>query len=82
MEESAESEEQQQPDKYSLEDYNSLKQAIASGVFTVKYGETTVTYRGIESMQKILRMMESELFDNSVNGQVRHVAIRYDGGDR
>lgn len=47
---------------YTLEQYNSLKAAIATGSQTVKYGDKTVEYRSLSEMTQILRMMETELF--------------------
>lgn len=48
--------------KYSIEQYKALKDAIASGTYSVSYGDKQVTYRSIEDMRLLLAIMEDELF--------------------
>jgi hypothetical protein len=45
---------------YSQAQIEGLKKAIASGVLTVRHGETSTTFRSLAEMQETLRMMESE----------------------
>ncbi|MDL2289950.1 hypothetical protein LJB95_00915 [Paludibacteraceae bacterium OttesenSCG-928-F17] len=52
---------------YTPEAYIALKEAIASGVHSVNYGDKSVTYRSLSDMKKILADMESELFGKSKN---------------
>ncbi len=47
---------------YTIEQYQALKSAIASGSYSVSYGDKTVTYRSLAEMKSILGMMEDELF--------------------
>lgn len=42
-----------------------LKTAIASGVLTVKHGDTLTTFRSLAEMKQVLRDMEAELAGNS-----------------
>lgn len=46
---------------WTIEEYNSLKAAIATGAKTVKYADKEVTYRSIEEMSAVLRAMAEEL---------------------
>jgi len=48
--------------RFTVEQYEKLKEAIAKGVRTVAYGDKTVTYMSMDEMLKVLRMMEEELF--------------------
>ena len=47
---------------YTVGQYETLKAAIASGSYSVSYGDKTVTYRSLADMKSILAMMEDELF--------------------
>lgn len=47
---------------YTHEQYAALKAAIATGAYSVNYGDKHVTYRSMDEMQRLLAMMESELF--------------------
>lgn len=46
---------------YTIEDYNTLKKAIAQGALRVRYGDKEVEYRSLNDMQRILGMMAEEL---------------------
>lgn len=46
---------------WTIEQYNTLKEAIASGTKTVKYSDKEVTYRSLEEMMTLLRAIEREL---------------------
>jgi hypothetical protein len=48
--------------RFTIEQYEKLKEAIVNGVYSVTYGNKTVTYRTIADMLKALELMESELF--------------------
>lgn len=47
---------------YSIEQYEALKEAIASGATTVTYGDKTVGYRSLAEMKELVRMIEAEVF--------------------
>lgn len=50
---------------YTLEQYRALKGAVAEGALSVRYADRyadrSVTYRSVEEMLRILRLMEDEL---------------------
>lgn len=46
---------------YTLEQYTELQAAIAMGALVVRHNDRTVTYRSLDEMQRILRMMAEEL---------------------
>ena len=50
---------------YTVEQYNSLSEAIASGALTVKYADKEVTYRSLADMLRTQQLMEAELFPNN-----------------
>lgn len=52
---------------YTLEQYTLLKEAIANGSESVKYGDKEVKYRSLSDMMRVLSLMEAELFPNSPN---------------
>lgn len=68
---------------YTLEQYYTLKAAIAGGSKTVKYGDKLVEYRSLDEMLEILNLMKAELFPNTgeVAGQPsrRRVVAFYKG---
>ena len=45
----------------ALEQYRALKGAVAEGALSVRYADRSVTYRSVEEMLRILRLMEDEL---------------------
>ena len=47
---------------FTLEQYNSLIEAIATGANSVRYGDKTVTYNSLNDMIKVKHLMEAELF--------------------
>jgi hypothetical protein len=53
---------------YTLEQYTELQAAIAMGALVVRHNDRTVTYRSLDEMQRILRMMAEELGVNAQNG--------------
>ncbi|QKC83261.1 hypothetical protein [Mesorhizobium sp. NZP2077] len=42
-------------------DINAIKKAMASGVLTVKHGETLTTFRSMSEMERVLARMEAEV---------------------
>jgi hypothetical protein len=46
---------------YTQSQIDALKTAMASGVLTVRHGETTTTFRSLAEMQKQLSIMESDV---------------------
>lgn len=65
---------------YSQTQIDSLKKAIASGVLTVRHGETQTTYRSLAEMQKVLEMMESEV--NPTSAPPRRTVAAFSRGHR
>lgn len=54
--------------KYTLLQYNSLSEAIASGATEVSYGDKKVVYRSLEDMLRLQIEMERCLFpQNNAN---------------
>ena len=60
---------------YTVEQYETLKRAIVNGVQSVSYGDKTVNYRSIADMKEALRIMEGELFPETVPRRRRLVTI-------
>jgi len=46
---------------FTIEQYNTLKAAIAQGSKVVQYADKRVEYRSLEEMLSILKLMEQEL---------------------
>lgn len=44
---------------------DALKAALASGVLTVRHGETMTTYRSFDEMRALLAMMEDEVLPST-----------------
>lgn len=53
---------------YTVEQYNTLKAAIAQGVTEVWYGDKKVVYRSLKEMLFIQNLMEAELGINLNTG--------------
>lgn len=51
--------------EYTEAEIVALKKAIASGVLTVRHGETLTTFRSLAEMQEILAQMEAEVSGTS-----------------
>ncbi|MDR3133009.1 MAG: hypothetical protein LBU42_03175 [Prevotellaceae bacterium] len=60
---------------YIIEQYEALKKAIVNGVQSVSYGDKTVSYRSIADMKEALRIMEGELFPESVPRRRRLASV-------
>ena len=56
---------------YTQTQIDALKTAMASGVLTVRHGETTTTFRSLAEMQKQLSLMEAEV------GTATRTRVRY-----
>lgn len=52
---------------FTREQYDELKAAIAAGELTVRHNDRNVTYRSLDEMVRIMRMMEGELGINAVS---------------
>ena len=51
---------------YTVEQYNTLTSAIASGALSVMYGNKSVTYKNTDDMLRIKAAMEKELFPATI----------------
>lgn len=54
--------------QYTLEQYQVLSDAIATGALQVDYGDKSVKYRSLDEMIRILQLMKNCLFPDSTNG--------------
>ncbi|WP_449106703.1 phage head-tail joining protein [Pseudomonas mohnii] len=52
---------------YTIEQYNALQAAVAEGALSVRYADKSVTYRSLDEMMRILKVMAAELGLNSGN---------------
>lgn len=59
---------------YTIEQYNALQAAIAEGALSVRYADKSVTYRSLDEMMRILKLMATELGLNACNGGGRRYA--------
>ena len=59
---------------YTEEQYRELQAAIAEGALVVRHADRTVTYRSLDEMQRILRMMADELGIRPNNNGGRRLA--------
>lgn len=53
---------------YTLEQYEALQGAIAAGELSVRERDRSVTYRSIDEMLRVLRLMQNELGLNNNDG--------------
>lgn len=60
---------------FTVEQYETLKRAIVSGVQSVTYGDKTVNYRSIADMKEALRIMEAELFPERTTHRRRYAIV-------
>lgn len=56
---------------------DALKAAIASGVLTVRHGETLTTYRSLSEMLRVLAAMETEA---NAGSRPRRTVAQFDKG--
>lgn len=54
--------------QYTLEQYQTLSDAIATGSKKVKYGDKEVEYRSLDEMIRILGLMKDCLFPSANGG--------------
>lgn len=54
--------------QYTLEQYQVLSDAIATGTVEVNYGDKKVRYRSLDEMIRILELMKKCLFPDSTTG--------------
>lgn len=66
---------------YTIEQYNTLSAAIASGALEVTYGDKKVVYRSLDDMLRIQQAMFNQLFPNRNNNNGRTV-VSYSKGAR
>jgi hypothetical protein len=59
---------------YTIEQYNALQAAIAEGALSVRYADKSVTYRSLDEMMRILKLMATELGLNTCNDGGRRYA--------
>lgn len=60
---------------YTIEQLNQLDAAIAEGALTVKYQDKQVTYRGLDEMIRIRKLMRDELGLNGTSGGRRFASV-------
>ena len=46
---------------FTIEQYQALQAAIAEGALSVRYADKSVTYRSLDEMIRILKLMANEL---------------------
>lgn len=59
---------------YTLEQYQALQAAIAEGALSVRYADKSVTYRSLDEMLRILKVMENSLGLNTLSNGGRRYA--------
>jgi len=59
---------------YTIEQYNALQAAIAEGALSVRYADKSVTYRSLDEMMRILKLMATELGLNACKDGGRRYA--------
>lgn len=59
---------------YTIEQYSALQAAIAEGALSVRYADKSVTYRSLDEMMRILKLMAAELGLNACNDGGRRYA--------
>ena len=61
---------------YTIEQFNALQAAIAEGALSVRYADKSVTYRSLDEMMRILKLMATELGLNAcTDGGRRYAAF-------
>lgn len=59
---------------YTLEQYHALQAAMAEGALSVRYKDNSVTYRSVDEMARILKLMASDIGLNAANNGGRRLA--------
>lgn len=52
---------------FTQEQYEALKAAVAEGALSVRYADKSVTYRSLDEMLRLLKLMATELGLNACN---------------
>jgi len=60
--------------------YDQISEAIAQGALTVKYNDKEVTYRSLDEMIRIRKMMADELGIKTANATSRAIRSTYRSG--
>lgn len=53
---------------FTIEQYQALQAAIAEGALSVRYADKSVTYRSLDEMIRILKLMANDLGFDANNG--------------
>lgn len=53
---------------FTREQYDTLKAAIAGGELMVRYADRSVTYRTLDEMVRLLRLMEADMAQQEGSG--------------
>ena len=53
---------------FTIEQYQALQAAIAEGALSVRYADKGVTYRSLDEMIRILKLMANDLGIDANNG--------------
>jgi len=53
---------------FTIEQYQALQEAIAEGALSVRYADKSVTYRSLDEMIRILKLMANDLGLDANNG--------------
>lgn len=64
---------------YSTLEYETLVKAIAQGALSVEYGDKKVTYRSLDDMLRLKKLMEAELIPNTTKSSGRKYAQQSKG---
>lgn len=59
---------------YTAEQYQALQAAIAEGALSVRYKDSSITYRSIDEMVRILKLMADDLGLNASSNGGRRLA--------
>lgn len=62
---------------WSQSQIDAIKAAIASGVLTVRHGETLTTYRSVAEMMRVLAAMQAEV---DAASRPRRTVAQFDKG--
>ncbi|PHJ81958.1 hypothetical protein VF14_18445 [Nostoc linckia z18] len=65
---------------YTVDDYNALVKAIASGARRVKYQDREVEYRSLDDMIRLENKMKAELFPATTPSGPRRVVGIFSNG--
>lgn len=65
-------------EQFTTQQYNTLCDAIAQGVTSVKYGDKSVSYRSLSEMLRVKDLMEAVL--GIGNKKIRKKTILYNKG--